>query len=199
MKHIPCSVVALLLVPWLFEPLSGQAESAEDFRQLLQPALTTDALILGRLIRFRDGSGVPRNGELLAVNDRSMWLLSGGVATNVAFSGIDEIQVRRHGFGAGKVWTWIGIGAAATGFGMSIACSSYADGSGCGGVFLGMALSWAIVGGLSSLDVVGSSWAEVAPSGVALRRYSRFPQGLPDSYGSRAGRRSDAQRAPGGR
>ena len=43
--------------------------------------------------------------------------------------------------------------------------------------------SWGIVGTLFSLNVVGSSWAEIRPVSEDLLRFSRFPQGLPEGYG----------------
>jgi hypothetical protein len=43
-----------------------------------------------------------------------MWLLADGQTRNIEFDSLDEINVRQHGFGARKVWTWIGIGAAET-------------------------------------------------------------------------------------
>ena len=45
------------------------------------------------------------------------------------------------------------------------------------------ALSWGVVGTPFSLNVVGSSWAEVRPVSQDLLRFSRFPQGFPEGYG----------------
>ncbi len=179
-------VRATVLTLWIVQPLSAQAVPASDSG--LGPPLDSRLVELtkGRVIRFDYRAGNRVEGELLAVDDRSMWLLSNGRTRNISFDGLGEIQVRRHGFGAKKVWTWIGIGAAVTGIGMAAACSSYDDVinvRSCGVVFLGTTLSWGVIGGLFSLDVIGSSWAEVRPVSGDLLRYSRFPQGLPEGYG----------------
>ena len=174
---------AMVVALWVVQPLSAQVvpASAPGLGAPLDSRLVE--LTKGRLIRFDHGGISGVQGELLAVDDRSMWLLANGQARSISLDEVGQIQVRQHGFGAKKVWTWIGIGAAVTGFGMAAACSSIDDLSGCGGVFPAMALSWGIVGGLFSVDVIRGSWAEVSPVRSDLLRYSRFPQGLPEGYG----------------
>ena len=180
-------VKAMALALWIVQPISAQGVPASDTG--LGPPLDSRLLELtrGRLIRFDYGGPNRVEGELLAVDDRSMWLLSDGQTRNIPFDGLNEIQVRQHGFGAKKVWTWIGIGAAVTSIGMTAACQSLDDPSfalrSCGLVFLGTTLSWGLIGGLFSLNVVGSSWSEVPPVSEDLLRFSRFPQGLPEGYG----------------
>ncbi len=177
---------AIGLTLWIVQPLAAQDVPAPGSG--FDPPADTRLIELtkGRLIRFEDSARNRFEGELLAVNDQSLWLLSSGRTSNISFYGLDEIQVQRHGFGVSKVWTWIGIGAAVTGIGMASACLSVDDSGGeCGAVFLGMALSWGVIGGLFSLDVMGSSWAEVRPVSGDLLRYSRFPQGLPAGYDRR--------------
>ncbi len=176
-------VKAMALALWIVQPISAQGVPASDSG--LGPPLNSRLLELtrGRLIRFDYGGPNRVEGELLAVDDRSMWLLSNGQTRNIPFDGLGEIQVRQHGFGAKKVWTWIGIGAAVTGIGMAAACFSLDDTSGCAAVLPVVALSWGVIGTLFSLNVVGSSWAEVRPVSPDLLRFSRFPQGLPEGYG----------------
>ena len=182
MTRLAILAKAVVMVLWIVQPLTAQADPASDVG--LGPPLDSRQLELtkGRLIRF-DERGARVEGELLAVDDRSMWLLSDGQARNIPFDRVGEIQVKRHGFGARKVWTWIAVGAAVAGVGLTAACSSYDGSSGCAAVLPVVALSWGLIGGLFSLDVVGSSWAEVPPVSPALARYSRFPQGLPEGYG----------------
>ena len=173
----------MMLVMCLVQPLGAQTDPGPS--PGVGPPLDSEILDLakGRWIRIDTQASGRLEGELLAVDEQSLWMLSNGVPQNVPFGGLPEIQVRRHGFGTKQVWTWIGIGAAVTGLGLTAACSSY-DGSGeCGGIFFGMALSWGIIGGLFSLDVVGSAWDEVPPISRGLVRYARFPQGLPPGYG----------------
>ena len=179
-------VMALAL--WIVQPISAQSGPASD--PGLGPPLDSRLLELtrGRLIRIDYGGLPPLEGELLAVDDRSMWLLSDGQTRNISFDGLSEIKVRQHGFGAKEVWTWIGIGAAVTGIGMTAACASLDDDTtigprSCAVVFLATTLSWGIVGTLFSLNVVGSRWSEVPPVSEDLLRFSRFPQGLPEGYG----------------
>ncbi len=169
----------MTLVLCLVQPLGGQAipEASPWVQSSLDSRLL--GLTKGRWIQLPGRV----EGELLAVDDQSLWLLSKGVTRNIPFEGVSDIRVRQHDFDAAKVWTWIGIGAAVTGLGMAAACSSVDDTTGCGGVFVGMALSWAVIGGLFSIDVTRSSWTTVPPSRLNLTRYSRFPQGLPEGYG----------------
>lgn len=176
------NITRVLALLWIVYPLSAQDVPTPNpgLGPALDPSLVE--LTRGREVRFDSGGGGRVEGELLAVDDRSMWLLSGGQTRNVALAGLEEIQVRRHGFGQKQVWTWIGIGAGVTGLGLAAACSS-ADASGCGGVLPAVALSWGLIGGLFSLDISGSRWAEVPPVSQALLRYTRFPQGLPEGYG----------------
>ncbi len=174
---------AMVVALWVVQPLSAQVvpASAPGLGAPLDSRLVE--LTKGRLLRFDYDGNIGVQGELLAVDDRSMWLLANGQTRSISLDGVRRIQVRQHGFGGKKVWTWIGIGAAVTGLGMAAACSSIDDLSGCGSVFPLVALSWGIVGGLFSVDVIRGSWAEVSPVRSDLLRYSRFPQGLPEGYG----------------
>ena len=177
--------IAMVVTLWIAQPLLAQAVPTSGSGLGLGPRLDSRLVELtkGRQVRFAYGAPRALEGELLAVDDQSMWLLSNGQTRNIPLDGLGEIQVRQHGFGATKVWTWIGIGAAVTGIGMAAACSTVEDATGCGGWFFGMGLGWGVIGGLFSLDVVGSSWAEVPPVREGLLRYARFPQGLPEGYG----------------
>lgn len=56
--------------------------------------------------------------------------------------------MNRKNMSAGLAWAWVGIGAVVTGAALTAACSTVTED--CGGVFLGTALLWTLVGAAAS-------------------------------------------------
>ena len=118
-------------------------------------------------------------GELLVVEKDRLWLRTSNGVRELPLSGVSEVRVKRHGFGARQALTWTGIGAALSGIGMASACSSVEGSSGCGGWGLGTAGVWLLVGALSAPAFEASSRIRYpTPSADTLRPYARLPQGL---------------------
>lgn len=136
--------------------------------------------IVGSPLRVdRSGESEVR-GELLAVQQDSLWVLPKGANVQVvAIADITRVRVPREGLTSGGVVKWTLIGGAASGLAMTVACSS-AEGD-CGGVFPAVMLAWGVVGGLSAA-VAGSGWRSVGLTTDSLRPYARFPQGLPPGF-----------------
>jgi len=119
-------------------------------------------------------------GELLVVEKDSLWLRTSDGVRELPLGSVNEVRVKRHGFGARQALTWAGIGAALSGIGMATACSSVEGSSGCAGWGLGTAGVWLLVGALTAPALEASSRIDYPrPSADALRPYARLPQGLP--------------------
>jgi hypothetical protein len=117
-------------------------------------------------------------GELLAVGADSLWVMRDREPFGVSLSDVSRVRIQQHQASAGGVLAWAGIGALVTGVAMSAACSSVAEE--CGGVFVGMAIPWALFGGIAAASVSGSRWREAAASEADLSKFARYPQGWPD-------------------
>ena len=85
--------------------------------------------------------------------------------------------MNRKKMGAGLGWVWAGIGAVVTGAALTAACSSVSDVD-CGGVFLGTALLWGLVGAAAAPSIAGARWENI-DAWRDLPPHTRFPQGLP--------------------
>lgn len=96
-------------------------------------------------------------GELVTVSNDSIWVLSGSRLSGAPISSVIRVQVRRHSMGAGTTALWGFIGAGVTSGGLTAACNSVS--SGCGAVFAGTALAWAVVTLLSAIPNELSSWS----------------------------------------
>ena len=79
-----------------------------------------------------------------------------------------------------KAGIWTLAGAVLTGAALTAACAAAEDSS-CGNVFAFTALSWGLVGVLSTASLEKSSRVVVrGPDYSSLRAYARYPQGLPE-------------------
>lgn len=132
-------------------------------------------LVYGRHVDVRLPQEVRLEGELLAVGADSLWLVRDGEPFGVALSAVNRVRVQQHEARAGGVLAWAGIGALITGAAMSAACSSVAEE--CGGVFIGMAIPWALFGGIAAASVSSSRWTEAGVTEADLSKFARYPQG----------------------
>jgi hypothetical protein len=135
-------------------------------------------LLYGRHLDVRLSDEARLEGELLAVDTDSLWMMSDGEPFGISLSEISRVRVQQHQANAGGVLAWAGVGALVTGAAMSAACASVAEE--CGGVFVGMAIPWALFGGLAAASVSGSRWREATACEADLSKFARYPQGWPD-------------------
>jgi hypothetical protein len=162
-----------MLIPIALAFLAGSLDA-----QAAQPGEN----VRGRQVELRLGGGTAHQlkGELLAVDRDSAWVLSKNQVVSVPMASVYSATVRRHGLTAEKGLIWglaVGVGA---GLGLTIACSSVDDTSGCGGVLPASALLGLAFGGLGALSLGPSSrWRFQPVVAESLARYARFPQGLP--------------------
>lgn len=134
---------------------------------------------LGATVRLSMSTGGSQSGELLAARRDSLWLLKHQLIHGIALPDVSRVNVRGKGIGRGGILLWTVIGGGVTGGALTAACSSVAEG--CGGVFAGTMLAWAIVGGVAAvLTQSPHRWVDASPE--ALAPYSRFPQGLPPQF-----------------
>jgi hypothetical protein len=136
--------------------------------------------IMGRVLDVTMKDGRRLQGELIEVDEQRLLLSSSSGLHDVELVGIKRVRARRHDFSGGKVLAWTTLGALVTGVGLASACAEVSDG--CGGVFAGVALSWAIVGGLAGIGIAGSRWRDVPAGRNYLRPFARFPQGAPTGF-----------------
>jgi hypothetical protein len=120
-------------------------------------------------------------GELLSVSADSVWLEQEGALRALPLGQVDRIQVQRHRWDGKRVLVWNLIAGLGSTIGLSAACASVEDTS-CGSFTLSWLATWAVVGGLAGMNIAGSSHADVGVDPQGLRRFTRFPQGLPESY-----------------
>ena len=119
-------------------------------------------------------------GELLAVGQDRLWVREKEGVTEVALPEVQEIKVKRHGFGGHAALTWALAGGLVTGGAMAGACAS-ADGGNCGVVALVTAGAWLLVGALAAPAMESSSQDRFTrPVPDQVRPYARLPQGLPE-------------------
>ena len=129
-------------------------------------------------------------GELLAVDQDSIWLFQGQRVLSVPRSEIAHVQVDRGGMGAKDAMLWSAIGGLVTGFALKAACESvdHSDdaisggATNCGAVFAGTLSLWLLVGAVSSVSLNGTRHPSIATEPDTLRAYARFPQGLPAAF-----------------
>jgi len=139
----------------------------------------------GREVRVR-ALGTSRTpeaqGELISVDPEKIIVLDRARAVReIPRQAVRDVSVRRHRFGGGKGLVWTLVGGLATGSALAVSCGSVGSNSSkgfCGGVFTGTMALWGIIGGLSSAALESSTYARVSPDDD-LRRFARFPQGLP--------------------
>jgi hypothetical protein len=185
---------AVLALGALSLPAPGVAQTAGGAGVDAETALE---LVHGREAEMR-ARGLRLAGELLAVSADSLWVLGpNGGASSFPLSSLGDVRIRRHDFGGRQVLLWSLIGAGATSVALQSACGRVDDAS-CGGVVPGVAVGWAIVGGILGSILARSAHQDLPPLDSALRRYVRFPQGLPEGF-ERAVRPPAADSAPGPR
>lgn len=149
-----------------------------------QSAAAQGPPVLGYQVVLKTPDGGSSKGELLAVSRDSVWLLRDNALSAFPLVGIQQVDVQQSSFGSGKVWLWSLAAGALSGAALTAACSSV-EGD-CGYVFPIVLLSWTFIGGVATLSVEGSRYAEFhAPGGDQLRPYTRFPQGLPDGFSAK--------------
>jgi len=130
--------------------------------------------------RLRDATSL--NGELLAAERDSLWILRPGGGVNVVpLSAVSGIRTRQRGMTAGGVFLWSLIGGAISGGALAAACSSVDGAENCGVVVPATLLAWVVVGGLAAA-VTSSGSRSVHLEVDAIRPYARFPQGLPAGF-----------------
>lgn len=139
--------------------------------------------ILGYHVVLDAEHGGKIKGELIAVSPDSLWLLRDNALNVFPLADMRQVNVRQSSFGAGTALLWSLVVGAASGVALTAACESVA--CDCGGVLPAMLLSWTFFGGIAALAVEPSHYAEFrAPAADQLRPYARFPQGMPEAFGS---------------
>lgn len=119
-------------------------------------------------------------GEILAVEQDSLWLLQSGEVVGVPLVGVESIRIRQHGLGPGQALGWSLAGGIISGLLLTAACSSVEDTSGCGSVFVGAMVVWMTIGLISSATLHEATVKLRPPlTDSYLRRYARYPQGRP--------------------
>lgn len=162
------SSIALVVGLILVLPASGSAQAS------LIP-------VTGRTLQVRLLSGGDVSGELLEALHGRLLLRTPGSDREFNLQEVRSVRYQRHQWTTQKALTWVAIGAAVSGAGLTMACSSLENAE-CGGVFAGVAVSWAVVGGLLAVALGGSAWQDLPIFNDALRTYARFPQGAPEGF-----------------
>jgi hypothetical protein len=121
-----------------------------------------------------------RSGELFAVSAESLWLARDAEIVSVPWSRVERVQVRRSTLSAGRAMAYSVVLGLLTGGALDAACSQV-EAASCGGVLPVALAGWLLVGGLSAISIESSATQTLrAARWEELRRYARFPQGLPD-------------------
>lgn len=140
-------------------------------------AAPSPRLLYGRRVEIHFDDGSRADGELLAVGADTLWISTAAAPAPIVLARIHRIRAERHAVSTSSVLGWTIVGAVATGIGMTAACTSVSEG--CGGVFVVMALPWALWGGIATASVSSSRWEDVLPVPEALAPFARYPQGWP--------------------
>lgn len=121
-------------------------------------------------------------GELIAVSTDSVWVLGDSGLVAIPANEIRRVLVKRTPLGSEGFLAWGLIVGASTGVVLQLACEQDPDLQ-CGNVFVVNLLGWTGVGALWGA-VAGSSHRSIGSGqiDVMLRRYARFPQGLPQPF-----------------
>ncbi len=145
-------------------------------------ASTPKVPVVGRAVTVvPDGDGPRVKGELLAVGPDRLWVREEKGVAEVRLPTVREVRVKRHGFGARAALTWALLGGLVTGAVLAAACASLEDAGNCGGVGLGVAGAWLLVGAMAAPSMESSSRIELRrPTPEDLRPFARLPQGLPE-------------------
>jgi hypothetical protein len=134
-----------------------------------------------RLQATKDVRGAPLKGELLAVGPEKVWVMGPHRVSTLPLREVEEVRIRRHGLNGSRAWRWAVLGAVVSGTVLALACSSVEENDSCGRVFIPVLLTWGAIGVPSVMALSESSQLRVkSPNWETLRRYARFPQGLPE-------------------
>jgi hypothetical protein len=133
---------------------------------------------------------------LLAAGRDSIWVLSRGAAVAVPVRDVQKASIQRHSWPPKKGLLAGAIVGVVSGIGMAAACSTESEG--CGGVLVGFTLMGVIWGGVAAASLSSSwQWRFEPPVADSLRKFARFPQGLPPDALRRVQRAPfDSTRAP---
>jgi hypothetical protein len=120
-------------------------------------------------------------GELLAVDDHRAYVRTRDGVREIDLASLREVRVQRHGWTAGRALTWGAVGGLLSGVGLAAACSSVEGNSsgGCAGVGAVAAGIWLGMSTIAAASFSSSASLPVAPWEQELRRFARFPAGLP--------------------
>jgi len=115
----------------------------------------------------RDGQTYKVRGELIAVQDNTLFLLTGKELQEIPLQRIRKARMRIPGSNPGSVFLWTLLGSAST--------ITH-------GLWLAVSLpAWLIVGTLSTAIAIRESQIS-GPRWDLYRKYARFPQGLPEGF-----------------
>lgn len=142
--------------------------------QRLQPPL-------GSQVQLKLSSERSLNGELLAVNQDSIWLLQPRGLASVPLGDVSRVRVDHGGMGASGVLIWSLIAGVVSGVALQSACSSVSDAD-CRAVLPGTLLIWALIGAISAPSIQHARYAKLRAEPDSLRAHARFPQGLPATF-----------------
>lgn len=158
------------------------AAQEEPFR--MDVRLPPTEFVMGRNAKIELPSG-KLEGELLGVSEDSLWFMAEGAMLGVPLGEVSQLDIQMNKWGLNRVLTWNLVAGLGSAMALTAACSSVDDvDGGCGSVFVGWTLSWALVGGIAGAFLASKSHKEVFPSSDALRPYVRYPQGVPDAVKS---------------
>jgi hypothetical protein len=146
----------------------------------------------GSQVQVRFAGQPARSGELLAIDQDSIWLLQPHGLASGPLSEVAQVRVDRGGMGASGALLWSLIAGVVSGAVLSRACSSV-EGADCGGIFVLSVGLWSLVGLVSAPSLQNARYQTLtSPQPDELRARARFPQGLPagmarDSLGTPRG------------
>lgn len=121
------------------------------------------------------------SGELLAVSDDSLWILVEAPRAASAFP-LRDTEVRPSDGSVLRPHLWATVGGLLTGLGLFVACQSYEDGSGCAATVPVMLGAYHGVGLLARIFMAADRGRLMEVDPDSLRRYARFPAGLPPDW-----------------
>ena len=153
------------------------AVSTAPAQRLTQPLGTKPPL--GSRVRLNLTGERNLNGELLAVDHDSVWLLQKHELASVPLGDVSEVRVDRGGMGAKGALLWSLTFGIVSGVALQTACESVSDDCNILPVSLGL---WAIIGAASAASLQSTRQTTVPPEPTSLRLWARFPQGLPAAF-----------------
>ncbi len=152
---------------------------------LVIPVATgTAQAVRGREVSYatapRAGQSGRLRGELLAVDQDSVWVLGKQGVVAVRLGDLTEGWVRRHGLKRSTGILFGSLVGLASGVALMAACSSVEGAESCGALVPAFTLTGGVLGVLAGVSMESSSHLQLPATASALRPYARFPQGMPD-------------------